>query len=97
MTASVITGFAKNVEDATLGRTPYVVEIKGQNPGGVRVAELMDADTGTVSIEVIAPAPDGKPVLALSTMDALARRVRATAKVAFNGQGPTTLRRVYAV
>ncbi|QFG12153.1 Hypothetical Protein OBI_RACECAR_314 [Arthrobacter phage Racecar] len=95
MTASVITKLEANTEDATFGRTPYRLEIKGAPAHGVRVTELMDPNTGQKSVELIVPAPDGSPALPLSTMDAVARRIKDGARVIAKAQG-NAWRRVYA-
>lgn len=96
MTASVITSLAPNTEDATFGRTPYRLEIKGAPAHGVRVTELLDPNTGKRTVEVIVPAPEGVPALALSTMDAVARRILDGARVALKSQG-TAVRRLYSL
>lgn len=95
MTASVITTLEANTEDATFGRTPYRLEIKGAPAYGVRVTELLDPNTGKRTVELIVPAPDGTPALPLSTMDAVARRIIDGARVAVKSQG-TAWRRVYS-
>lgn len=95
MTASVITKLEANTEDATLGRTPYRLEIKGAPAYGVRVTELMDPNTGQKTVELVVPAPDGSPALPLPTMDAVARRIKAGARVVAKANGTAWLR-VYA-
>lgn len=95
MTASVITKLEARTEDATFGKTPYRLELKGAPAYGVRVTELMDPDTGQKTVEVIVPAPEGAPALKLSTIDAVARRIISGARVVASATGATTQRRVY--
>jgi hypothetical protein len=90
MPKSVITKFEVNEEISGLEVTRYDVEIRGAKVHGLKVERVQDLHVGGYRITV--EAPDG--VLPLSTMDALARRVDASATVRVNGKlsGPGFVR-----
>lgn len=94
---SVITKLEARTEDQTYGRIPYDVEIKGEAPANVVVAKLpkLSAATQTL-VEITTPLVGGSPLLALSTMDAIARRILPDAKVLTSYSGASARRRVYA-
>lgn len=96
MTASVITKLVPDFDEMLLGATPYILEIKGEPEPRVRVTELMDLDTGTKTVRIIAKAAEGVPALALSTLDAIARRILPTARVAVTSKGKAGMHREYA-
>lgn len=97
MTASVITLLEPNTDEMLLGQTPYKLEIKGAPEPRVKVTELMDLNTGTKTVRIIARASQGVPALALSTMDAIARRILPNARVKASGKGHSGMHREYAV
>lgn len=87
---SVITKFEVNEEVSGLGTTRYDVEIKGKPVHGLKVERVQDLNLGGYRINVEAPVE----ALAVSTMDALARRVDSRSKVRVNGRlsGPGFVR-----
>lgn len=90
---SVITKLEARTEDQTYGRIPYDVEIKGAKPANVVVAKLPKlSDVTETLVEITAPTG----TLALSTMDAIARRILPEAKVRVTYDGTSARRRVYA-
>jgi hypothetical protein len=82
MPAATITLVEARSEDQTYGRIPYDVEIKGARVGGLAVSKLpkLSAD-GQTLVEIKVPAVAGKPVLSLSTLDQIARRVLPEARI----------------
>ena len=96
MTASVITNLVPDYDEMLLGATPYKLEIKGEPEPRVRVTELMDLETGTKTVRIIAKASEGVPALALSTLDAIARRILPNARVKATGKGTAGMHREYA-
>lgn len=97
MTASVITALAPITEDATWTETPYALEIKGQPERRVTVKRILDADTGKRVVRIATLAPSGIPVVALPTLDQIARRIIPGARVQPNTvKGTATLIREYA-
>ena len=93
---SVITKFEVLADEVTLDRTPYAVEVKGQAMPSVKVVRVQNLTMGGYTIWVEVPKVDGRPILAVSTMDALARRVAPGAKVYGGNKGGAVLRRVYS-
>lgn len=90
---SVITKLEARTEDQTYGRIPYDVEIKGERPANVVVAKLpkLSAEAQTL-VEITTPVGS----LALSTMDAIARRILPDARHLVTYAGASARRRVYA-
>lgn len=70
---SVITKL--EVSEKWLGVTKYDLEIKDAVVPNVIVEKHTDVNTGFESVLVQSPIRDGKAVLSLSTMDAIARRI----------------------
>lgn len=93
---SVITGFEVITEEVTLERTPYAVEIRGEAMPAVKVTKVQNLTMGGYTIWVEVPKVDGRPILAVSTMDALARRVKPDARAYGGNKGGAVLRRVYS-
>lgn len=90
---SVITKLEARTEDQTYGRIPYDVEIKGAKPANVVVAKLPKlSDVTETLVEITSP----KGLLALSTMDAIARRIMPDARHRVTYDGTAAQRRVYA-
>jgi hypothetical protein len=94
---SVITKLVARTEDQTYGRIPYDVEIKGSVPANVVVAKLPKlSDKTQTLVEITVPLVSGAPALALSTMDAIARRILPEARHLTTYAGESARRRVYA-
>ena len=93
---SVITKFEVLTDEVTLDRTPYAVEIRGQAMPSVKVVRVQNLTVGGYTIYVEVPKVNGRPILAVSTMDALARRVSPVATVYGGNKGGEVLRRVYS-
>lgn len=90
---SVITKLVARTEDQTYGRIPYDLEIKGSKPANVTVAKLPKInETGQTLVEITTP----EGALALSTMDAIARRILPDARHLITYNGKAARRRVYA-
>lgn len=97
MTAPTITAIRPNTEDETLGTLPYEVEVKGKLEPLVKVVRSMDLDSGDVTVSVQTPVTDGKPLLSLSAMDSIARRILPGARVYAGNKGHAAVkRRIYA-
>lgn len=92
---SVITSLEPNREDATLGFTPYRLEIKGEPETRVRVTEIRDIVTGKATVKIVAMAAAGSPVQALSTLDAIARKILPGARVTARLHGSAAWNRFY--
>jgi hypothetical protein len=92
---SVITELSPIMEDALWGKTPYALSIKGQPEPRVKVKEVLDVNTGETSVEIIALVDDDKPVLALSTLDQIARRIKPDARVQHSRKGSVNMVRLY--
>lgn len=90
---SVITKFEVVEENVTLAVTPYRAEIKGKFDPRVKVERVQDLNKGGYYVVVQVPAG----VVALSTMDALARRVSADARVLTNMPGRGVHVRTYRI
>lgn len=90
---SVITKFEVVEENVSLAVTPYRVEIKGKYDPRVKVERVQDLIKGGYLVMVQAPAG----LLALSTMDALARRVDPGARAVSNLPGKSVHLRGYRI
>jgi hypothetical protein len=84
------------MEEATWGRTPFKLSIKGTRERRVNVRETLDVNTGATTVEIVALTDDGKPVLPLSTLDQIARNIKAGARVQTTTKGAANMIRVYA-
>lgn len=97
---SVITKFeakeSERVIDKGFVRTPYALEVRGAAVPNALVYSLLDMDTGALTVTVQVPKEGGKPVLALSTMDALARRVKPDARAYAGNKGGAAVVRRYS-
>lgn len=91
------TAVIPNREEASLNLTPYLVTVAGKPEPRVQAVRVVSALTGAVTIQLTVPVIDGSPLLALSTMDATARRISPTARVAHNRKGSRLHIREYAV
>lgn len=97
MTAPTITAIRPNNEDATLGALPYEIEVKGKLEPLVKVVKMLDLEDGSVTVSVQTPVTDGKPLLTLSAMDSIARRILPGARVYAGNKGHAAVkRRIYA-
>lgn len=97
MTASVITALVPNTNDMLFGEVPYLLEIKGQPEPRVKVTELNNWDKGVKTVKIVAQAAENVPVLPLSTLDQIARRILPGARVTAKIKGHAGLHREYAV
>jgi hypothetical protein len=95
-TPSVITELVRDMEDATWGRTPFKLSIKGSPERRVNVRETLNVDTGATTVEIVALTVDGKPVVPLSTLDQIARNIKTGARVQSTVKGSANMIRVYA-
>lgn len=93
---SVITRLEPNREDATLGFTPYHVEIEGKPEPRVKVTEIRDITTGEATIRIVAMAAAGMPAMPLPRLDQLARRIKPGARVTNRLHGSAAFTRIYA-
>lgn len=97
MTAPTITAIRPINEDETLGKLPYEVEVKGKLEPLVKVVRLLDLEDGSITVSVQTPVTDGKPLLTLSAMDSIARRILPGARVYAGNKGHAAVkRRIYA-
>lgn len=96
MTASVITALAPVNEDKTWTDTPYRLELKGETAHGVTVKTVLDTETGKRVVRIAALAPSGIPVVALPTLDQIARRIIPGARVERSIKGTANLIREYS-
>jgi hypothetical protein len=93
---SVITSLEPNREEMLLGFTPYKLEIKGEPEPRVKVVEIKDITTGAATIRIVAMAAAGMPVLALPTLDQIARRILPNARVTARLHGSAAFTRLYS-
>ena len=87
MTAPVVTNLFEDFDNMTLGVTPIKVELKGAPEPRVKVEKLQDLTRGGYSVKITAPLD-----VAVSTLDAIARRVLPGSKVTVAGKGPARIR-----
>lgn len=78
---SVITKLVKDEDASVWGAERFALEIKGAVVPNVIVERRVDIQNGFESVLVQTPIVDGKPVLTLSTQDAIARRIITDARV----------------
>lgn len=90
---SVITKFEIDPEMVLLGSTRYVVEIRGEVVPNLVVEKNLNTENGHVTVRVQVP----RGTVAVSTMDALARRVDPTARAYAGNKGGASQVRLYAV
>lgn len=91
------TAVIPNREEASLNLMPFKVTVAGKPEPRVKAVRKVSALTGEIRIELTVPVIDGSPLLALSTMDATARRISPTARVSHNRKGSRLHIREYAV
>lgn len=84
-------------DNAGINAMPYKVAVAGKPEPRVQAVRVVSALTGAVTIQLTVPVVDGSPLLALSTMDATARRISPTARVAGYRKGSRLHIREYAV
>lgn len=84
-------------DNAGINITPYRVTVAGKPEDRVKAVRKVSALTGEILIELTVPVIDGSPLLALSTMDATARRISPTARVSHTRKGSRMHIREYAV
>jgi hypothetical protein len=87
MTAPVVTALTEDLDNLLMGVTPFKVELKGKPAPHVKVEKLQDLNRGGFSVKITAPLE-----VAVSTLDAIARRVIPEAKVTVSGKGPARIR-----
>lgn len=87
MTAPVVTALIEDRDNMTLGELPIKVELKGQPAPLVKVVKLQDLNKGGFTVKITAPLD-----VAVSTLDAIARRVIPNSKVTLAGKGPARIR-----
>lgn len=98
MPAPTITLVEARTEDQTYGRIPYDVEIKGSRVGGLAVSMLPKISDATQTlVEIRVPAPEGKPVLSLATLDQIARRVDAEARILTRSKSGSARLMIYSI
>lgn len=91
------TAVAPNRDEASVNAMPYKVTVAGKPEPRVKAIRKVSALTGEIRIELTVPVIDGSPLLALSTMDATARRISPTARVSRNRKGSRLHVREYSV
>lgn len=87
MTAPVVTALIEDFDNQTLGNLPIKVELKGQPAPHVKVEKLQNLTQGGYTVRITAPVS-----VAVSTLDAIARRVIPEAKVTLAGKGAARIR-----
>lgn len=68
-------------DNAELNYWPYIVTIAGQVEPKVKASKKLNAANGVKIVSVQVPEVNGRPMLADSTLDAVARRIEPEAKV----------------
>jgi hypothetical protein len=97
MTAPTITQLAPDLDASTVGKIAYRLGIKGQTENRVKVAKIQDLSTGALSVEIRADLVDGKPVVPVGVLDAIARKILPAGRVQQSTDWKDALkRRVYA-
>lgn len=91
------TAVIPNRDEASVNKMPYRITVAGKPEPRVQAVRVVSALTGAVTIQLTVPVVDGSPLLALSTMDATARRISPTARVAGYRKGSRLHIREYAV
>jgi hypothetical protein len=94
MTASVITDISRDLDASSVGDLRYIVSLKGKPEPRLKVSRFQHED-GAIMVIVEAPKVNGKPIVAVSTMDAIARRVEATARAGAGINGSARVQRRY--
>lgn len=91
------TAVVPNRDEASVNLMPYNVSVAGNPEPRVKAVRMVSPLTGDVTIRLTVPVIDGTPLLALSTMDATARRIAPSARVSKYGKGSRVHVREYAV
>lgn len=94
MTAPVITELSRDLDSSAVGDLRYIVALKGQREPRLKVSRLQ-TESGAIVVIVEAPKVDGKPIVAVSTMDAIARRIDPSARAGAGLNGSTRVQRRY--
>lgn len=84
-------------DNAGINNTPFKVIVGGKPEPRVKAVRMVSPLTGDITIRLTVPVIDGVPLLALSTMDATARRIAPTARVDGYRKGSRLHIREYAV
>jgi hypothetical protein len=87
MTAPVVTALTPDTDNMTLGVTPFKVELKGKPAPHVKAEKVQDLQKGGFSVKITAPLE-----VPVSTLDAIARGLKAGARVVLAGKGPARIR-----
>lgn len=93
---SVITKLEINDDASTHSVKMYDLDIKDKPRHGVTVKRIFDVWTGKTVVKISSIVKDGAPVLSLSTMDAVARRIIPNARVENVVKGSKITIREYA-
>lgn len=83
-------------DNAGVNKMPYLVTVAGQPEPRVKALRTVNPNTGEITVSLMVPVTDGSPLLALSTLDATARRINPNARVSRSRKGPRILYREYA-
>lgn len=83
-------------DNAGVNKMPYRVTVAGQPEPRVKALRTVNSNTGEITVSLMVPVIDGSPLLALSTLDATARRINPNARVSRSSKGPRILFREYA-
>lgn len=90
------TAVVPNRDDASVNVMPYRVTVAGKPEPRVKALRTVNSNTGEITVSLTVPVIDGSPLLALSTLDATARRINPNARVSRSGKGSRVLIREYA-
>jgi hypothetical protein len=88
---SVITALVPDNDNLLLGVTPFKLELKGQSEPRVKVQKIQDLEYGGFTVKIVAPSE-----MAVSTLDAIARRLLPNARVYAGVKAGPTKVRLYA-
>lgn len=83
-------------DNASVNLMPYRVTVAGKPEPRVKAIRSVSPLTGEITVSLTVPVIDGSPLLALSTLDATARRINPAARVKSYGRGSRVLVREYA-
>lgn len=96
MTAKVVTALPDR-QNAAVGYMPYVVSVKGKETNLIKAFRVQNQDTGEVTVRIDADHVDDKPTVAVSTLDALARTIVPSARIAKSVSGKFRSVRTYSI
>lgn len=83
MTAPVVTNLTRNLDAAAVDSMPYIVELRGTVEP--RIKAIRRVTDGHVSAVIQVPLIEDKPLVAVSTMDAIARRILGAGARVYGG------------